>query len=198
MVPVVAKRLRIAEGQMSTIWDYRSGTPANGGTISLRACVHHIPVVPQKPGHADFDLLRQVLLAQGLMVQFSTDGDGNVALYTRANRLCYQARGGNQITCGIEHMHYLTSDPWSVKQMRSAGWCAQYLEREFAIPLQMADVEPGGSGLVKIVRKGHTSHEQISRMAGYNDRSDPGPGFDYDKCFHNARYYKAHGHFVGA
>ena len=39
------------------------------------------------------------------MVQFSTDASGNVAMFTKANRLCFQARGANSVSCGIEHMH---------------------------------------------------------------------------------------------
>jgi hypothetical protein len=107
----------------------------NGGLIGLRACVWHIPVVANVDGRGDFDTLRRVLLQQGLMVQFATDSEGNVALYTRANRLCYQARGGNQITCGVEQMHMTTGEPWSRKQLRAGGWIANYLEREFGIPL---------------------------------------------------------------
>lgn len=193
------KRLRIAgDGQRSSLLDYRDFTSPNGGPIALRACVHHIPVIPQKPGREDLDLLRQVLIGQGLMVQFGTDASGHVALYTRADRLCYHARGANSITCGIEHMHYTVGEDWTRKQLRAAAWIAQYLEREFDIPLQMADVEPGGPGVAQIVRKGHTSHRQISRMAGYNDRSDPGSGFDYEYVFSAARFYKRRGHFVGA
>jgi hypothetical protein len=197
-MPTVLKKLHIAEGVWSNIYDYRPETNPNGGRINLQACVWHIPVIRQAEGRTDLDTLRRVLLQQGLMVQFGTDGEGNVAMYTRADRLCYQARGGNSITCGVEQMHYLTSDTWSKKQFRAAGWIAQYLEREFDIPLQMADVEPGGYHAVRIVRKGHTSHEQISRMSGYNDRSDPGPGMDYEYVFHCARFFKQHGHFVGA
>ena len=196
--PEVIRTLRIAEGDKSSVFDYRGYTDPNGGPISLRACVHHIPVVRNAPGYADFDLLRQVLLAQNLMVQFSTDDDGNVALYTKADRLCWHARGANSNTCGIEHMHYTISEDWTKKQMRAAAWIAQYLEREFDIPLQMADVEPAGPGLTKIVRKGHTSHRQIARLAGYNDRVDPGPGFDYEYMFSAAKYFKQKGHFVGA
>jgi hypothetical protein len=194
--PKVVRTLKIAAGMTSSVWDY--GTPPNGGIIGLRACVHHIPVIRQTPGRGDLDVLERVLRQQGLMVQFGTDAEGNVARYTRANRLCYHARGGNQVTCGIEHMHYLTSEAWTERQMRAAGWVTQYLEREYGIPLQMANVEPAGSGVVSVVRKGHTSHRQISKLAGYNDRSDPGPGFDYDKVFALARYFKRHGHFVGA
>ena len=197
-MPTVLKTLKIAEGRRSSVFDYRGSTSPNGGRIELRACVHHIPVMRDKPGHADFDALRSVLIAQGLMVQFSTDSPGNVAMYTRADRLCYHARGANSATCGIEHMHYAISDPWRKTQMRAAAWIAQYLEREFGIPLQMADVEPGGSGIARVVRKGHTSHRQISRLAGYNDRVDPGPGFDYGYMFHAAGFFKKHGHFVGA
>lgn len=197
-MPTVAKKLRIASGQLSSIYDYRRETSPNGGVIPIRACVHHIPVVRNVAGRADFDTLRQVLLAQGLMVQYSTDTEGNIALYTQANRLCYQARGANSVSCGIEHMHYAVGEPWSKKQMRAAGWLAQYLEREHGLPLRMADVEPGGGGVARIARTGHTSHEQVSKMAGFNDRSDPGRGFDYEQVFHNARYFKAHGHFIGA
>lgn len=196
--PTVLKTLHIAQGARSSIYDYRGSTSPNGGTIALQACVHHIPVVPQMEGHKDFDALRRVLIDQGLMVQFSTDKPGNVALFTRANRLCYQARGANQLTCGIEHMHMTIGEGWAMTQFRAAGWIAQYLEREFDVPLQMADVEPNGPGLVTFARKGHTSHRQISRLAGYNDRVDPGPGFDYEYVFHCARYFKSHGHFVGA
>lgn len=197
-MPTVVKRLRIAEGTRSRIWDYRKETQPNGGRINLRACVHHIPVMPNLEGRADLDALRRVLINQGLMVQFGTDDEGDVALYTKANLLCYHARGGNQLTCGIEHMHRTTSEAWKKKQLRAAAWIAQYLEREFNIPLRMADVEPDGPGSVKIVRKGHTSHQQISRMAGYNDRSDPGQGFDYEYVFKAAQFFKRRGHFVGA
>jgi hypothetical protein len=197
-VPTVVKTLKIAKGQQSTIWDYRKETSPNGGRINLRACVWHIPVMHNTPGRGDLDALRRVLQAQGLMVQFGTDAEGNVAMYTRADRLCYHARGANSITCGVEQMHYTTGEPWSGKQLRAASWIAQYLEREFDIPLQMADVDPAGPGLAVIKRKGHTSHAQISAMAGYRDRSDPGHDFDYERVFAGARFFKAHGHFVGA
>lgn len=197
-MPTVLKKLHIAEGVYSSIYDYRQETPANGGVIKLQGCVWHIPVIRQMDGREDLDALRRILMDKDLMVQFGTDGEGNVALYTRANRLCYQARGANAISCGVEQMHLTVGDPWSKKEFRAAGWIMQYLEREFGIPLQMADVEPGGFHQAKFVRKGHTSHEQISRMAGYNDREDPGDGMDYEYCFHCARFFGTHGHFVGA
>lgn len=197
-MPRVLKTLRIGKDVRSKVWDYRAETSPNGGVIALRACVHHIPVIHQAQGRGDLDALRRVLLAQGLMVQFGTDGEGNIALYTRANRLCYHARGANSQTCGIEHMHYLTSEPWSRPQMKSAAWIAQYLERLYGLPLRMADVDRGGPGVAVITRRGHTSHQQISAMAGYNDRSDPGRGFDYEQMFGFARYFTRRGHFVGA
>lgn len=197
-MPTTLKQLRIAAGRTSTVFDYRRETPSNGGIIALRACVHHLPVIRNEPGRQDLDTLRRVLMAQGLMVQFGTDAEGNVAMYTKANRLCYHARGANSVACGIEHMHATVGEPWTERQMRAAAWVAQYLEREFGLPLQLADVEPGPGATVVIKRKGHTSHQQISRVAGFNDRSDPGKGFDYSKMFSAARYFKAHGHFVGA
>ncbi len=197
-MPTTLKHLRIAAGHTSTVFDYRRETASNGGIIALRACVHHVPVIRNEPGRQDLDTLRRVLMAQGLMVQFGTDAEGNVAMYTKANRLCYHARGANSVACGIEHMHLTTGEPWSKRQMRAAGWIAQYLEREFGLPLRMADVEPGPGATVTIKRTGHTSHQQISRVAGFNDRSDPGQGFDYSEMFSAARYFKKHGHFVGA
>ena len=197
-MPTQLKRLRITATRRSSVWDYRASTQPNGGKIDLRACVHHIPVIPNAAGRGDLDSLRSVLLAQGLMVQFGSDAEGNVALYTRPDRLCYHARGANSVTCGIEHMHYLTSEGWSKAQMRAAAWIANYLARDFGVPLQMADVEPGPGSTARIVRKGHTSHQQISRMAGYNDRSDPGRGFDYEYMFAAARFFARRGHFVGA
>jgi len=194
----VARTLRLDNKHRSRVYDYRGMTAANGGTIWLRACVHHIPVIRQMPGRQDLDALRRVLLAQGLMVQFGTDGEGNVGLYTRAKHLCYHARGGNSVTCGIEHMHYLTSESWDRRQFCAAAWVVQFLEREHGIPLRMATVDSGGPGVARIVRTGHTSHQRISQAAGYNDRSDPGPGFDYERIFRYARYFKVRGHFIGA
>jgi hypothetical protein len=197
-VATVLRTLKIAKDETSTVFDYRGSTPPNGGKINLQACVHHIPVIHNAAGRSDLDVLRKVLLDQGLMVQFGTDAEGNVAVYTRANRLCFHAKGGNQITCGIEHMHFTVTEPWRRKQFRAAAWIAQFLEREFGIPLRMAKVESNGSGRVQITRTGHTTHEQISHKAGFNDRSDPGPKFDFEQVFAAARFFKAHGHFVGA
>jgi hypothetical protein len=69
-MPTVVKTLDIAKNQQSTIWDYRQETSPNGGTIPLRACVWHIPVISNVDGRGDLDTLRRVLLDQGLMVQF--------------------------------------------------------------------------------------------------------------------------------
>src|SRR5687767_5356297 len=85
--PRVVRTLKIAAGMTSRVYDY--GSPPNGGIIGVRACVHHIPVIRNTPGRGDLDVLDRVLRAQGLMVQFGTDDEGNVARYTRANRLCY-------------------------------------------------------------------------------------------------------------
>ena len=193
----VRRTLKIAGRDTSTVFDYRHNTSPNGGRIAIQACVHHIPVISNVPGRADLDTLRQVLLNQGLMVQFGTDAEGNVAVYTPGDRLCFHARGGNSVTCGIEHMHATVQERWSKKQLRAAAWITQHIERNFGVPMRMATVEPGG-GVARITRTGHTSHEQISRAAGFNDRSDPGDGFDYEYVFRAAKFFQEHGHFVGA
>ena len=194
----VRRTLSIAGEQTSTVFDFRHVTSPNGGKIAVQACVHHIPVISNVPGRADLDTLRQVLLNQGLMVQFGTDSEGNIAVYTPPDRLCFHARGGNSVTCGIEHMHATVGEHWTKKQLRAAAWIAQFLERRAGLPLRMATVEPGGSGIARITRTGHTSHELISRNAGFNDRSDPGDGFDFEYVFEAANFFKEHGHFVGA
>jgi hypothetical protein len=196
-VPTVVKQLHIAAGAKSTIWDYRRETNPNGGHINLRACVWHIPVIRNVEGRPDLDALRSILIAQGLMVQFGNDDEGNIALYTRPDRLCYHARGGNAVTCGVEQMHLTTGEPWSLKQLRASGWIANYLRREFGIPLRMADIDAGPGSTAVVARTGHTSHAQISRMAGYNDRSDPGRDFDYEYVFHAADWFARKGHFIG-
>jgi hypothetical protein len=194
----VKRTLKIAGERKSTVFDFRHVTSPNGGKITLQACVHHIPVISNVPGRADLDTLRSVLLAQGLMVQFGTDAEGNVAMYTPADRLCFHARGGNSVTCGIEHMHATVGEAWTKKQLRAAAWIVQRLERQFGLPRRMATVEPNGPRFARITRTGHTSHEEISRAAGFNDRVDPGDGFDYDYVFHAAEFFEKHGHFIGA
>jgi N-acetylmuramoyl-L-alanine amidase len=180
-MPEVLRTLAIAVDQTSTIWDHRGETNPHGGRIALRACVHHLPGPTVRAGR---------------VFQFGTDADGNIALYTRADRLCFQANGANQASCGIEHVGGSVGEEWSAKQLRAAAWIAQYLEREFDVPLQIAHVEPNGPGLVRIVRKGHTSGRDVAHLAGFGDRIDP--AFDYEHMFHAARFFKSHGHFVGA
>jgi len=194
----IRRTLKIGGQRTSKIFDFRGVTSPNGGRIELRACVHHIPVIHNVAGRGDLDALRSVLVNEGLMVQFSTDAEGNIAMYTPADRLCFHARGANSFTCGIEHMHFTTDERWFKKQLRAAAWIAQYLEKRFDLPLEMATVEPGGAGIARIVKRGHTSHQLISQEARFNDRTDPGSGFDYEYVFHAARFFKRHGHFVGA
>jgi N-acetylmuramoyl-L-alanine amidase-like protein len=194
----IKRKLKIAGQVESTVFDFRDVTSPNGGKIALSACVHHIPVITNVPGRADLDTLRQVLLNQGLMVQFGTDAEGNVAMYTPADRLCFHARGANSVTCGIEHMHFSISEKWMKKQLRAAAWIVQRLETIHGLPLRLATVEPGGAGVARITQTGHTTHQQISAAAGFNDRVDPGAGFDFEYVFHAAGFFKEHGHFVGA
>jgi hypothetical protein len=135
-------------------------------------------------GIADFVRLRDVLVAQGLMVQNATDGDGNVALYTPMNRLCYQARGANQLSCGTEHTHMSINDPWSRRQLRASAWLVNQAKDKYELPIGNA-VLGSGSGVVRIGKRGQTTHKAVSHYAGYDDRSDPGSGYDFEyvhKC----------------
>ena len=194
MADKVLKELRGA----GKVYDYR-GTgllPANGGIIQPLIMVEHIPVVRNVKGTGDFRTLASVLKAQGLSLQAATDREGNVALYNNLNRLCFQARGANQVSCGVEHMHMTITEEWTKKQLRAAAWLWQYAEHQFGIPLRVARIT-SGPGRIGVLRRGHTSHRRVSMAAGFNDRSDPGPGFDWEYVRKAALFFKSHGHFVG-
>lgn len=166
---------------MGTVFDWRdtNWSQPNGGIIKLLLFVQHIPVVPNLAGIADFVRLRDVLVAQGLMVQNATDRDGNVALYTQMNRLCYQARGANQFSCGTEHMHMTIGETWSKQQLRASAWLVNQAKEKHDLPAAMGELGRG-NGIARVVRHGQTSHRLVSWAAGFNDRVDPGPGYDWE------------------
>ena len=148
---------------MGAIYDYRAFTVPNGGAIRPLVFVQHIPVIRQMDGRVDLDVLWRVLVGQGLMVQRGTDGEGNVAKYTQLDRLCFHARGANAISCGVEHMHLTTAESWSERQLNAAAYCAWEAREKAGVPLE---------------RRGQTTHEAVSRHAGFNDRSDPGEFYE--------------------
>ena len=186
---------------MGKVYDWRtsSWTPSNGGKIPVHAFVHHIPVIRNVKGIADFIRLRDVLVAQGLMVQTATDREGNAALYTPFNSLCYQARGANSFTTGCEHMHFSTSEDWSKSQLRASAWLVNLCKEKHNTPaLQRAQLARGAQGVARVTRKGQTTHEAVSKAAGYHDRSDPGPKYDWEYVNHCVRFFRKRGHFHNA
>lgn len=181
------------------VYDWRASdwTPVNGGRITPLVFVQHIPVVPNLDGIADFIRLRDVLVAQGLMVQSATDRDGNVALFTPFDYLCYQARGANSVSCGCEHMHMSTSEGWTEKQFRAAAWVVNLAKNKHDIPASGGELG-SGNGAVRVLGRGQVSHQRVSQAAGYNDRSDPGPGYDFAHVRELVIYWREHETFVGA
>lgn len=194
--PRVIKTIR----GMGKIYDFRTtGLLApSGGLIRPLIMVEHIPVVPNMPGIGDFLALARVLNAQNLSLQAATDTEGHVALYTPLNRLCWQARGANSISCGVEHMHMSINEDWSKKQLRASAWLWQYAEREFGIPLRVAKIGDGPGATVSVFKRGHTSHKRVAAAAGFNDRSDPGGKYDWEYVRAAVLFFKRHGHFEGA
>ena len=191
------KVLRTLRGA-GKVFDYR-GTgllPPSGGRIRPLIMVEHIPVVPNAKGTSDFKLLARILKQQGLSLHAATDAEGNVALYNNLDRLCFQARGANQVSCGVEHMHMTVDEPWTRKQLNAAAWLWCLAKRDFAIPMRIARLSPG-AGKVGVLRRGHTSHKRVSQAAGFNDRSDPGPGFDYKYVRRAGIFFRQNGHFDG-
>jgi hypothetical protein len=180
-VPHGGRKLKTIKG-MGSIYDWRTSpwTPANGGRIRPLVFVQHIPVVSNIAGIADFVRLRDVLVAQGLMVQNATDAEGNVAMFTPMDVLCYQARGANQVSCGTEHMHASIGEEWSQKQFRAAAWLVNQALDKFGIPAFNGELG-GGNGTVRVIQRGQVSHMRVSQAAGFNDRSDPGPGYDWER-----------------
>ncbi len=185
-----------------TIYDFRgtglcppvrdnSGKPVK---IKPLVLVEHIPVVANRQGIEDGIRLANVLTAQGLAVQSATDSEGNVYRYTNLDDLCWQARGANAVGCGTEHMHLTIGEPWSERQMRAAAWLAVLAEDRQGVPLRNGTLI-SGPGVVKVKRRGHVGHAYVSRAAGFNDRSDPGPGFDRQHMYELARHFQRTGKF---
>jgi hypothetical protein len=208
-VPHDGKILKTVRG-MGTVYDWRdsSWTRANGGRITARLGVQHIPVIPNVDGFGDLITLVNVLLAQGLMVQQGTDAEGNVGLFVPGNILCFQARGANQVSWGTEHMHMKpVGEPWSKRQLRASAWIIQLNRRQYGTGRGRASVGDG-SGVVRVIRGGQTTHRRISECAGFHDRSDPNGDvdtaghlpahYDFEYVDHCVTFFERHGHFEGA
>jgi N-acetylmuramoyl-L-alanine amidase len=190
------RSIRTIPGMGGKVFDFR-GTglcPPNGGRIRPLVMVHHIPVVAQMPGVADFEKLGRILRGKGLAIQAATDAEGNVALFTRFDELCFGHRGANQVGCGVEHMHLTVDKEFTERQMRAAAWCANQVWVSFGIPPRRGILLPG-DGRVSVQRRGHTSHKNVSKKAGFNDRSDPGSNFSYGHLYELTRFYNQHHRF---
>jgi hypothetical protein len=201
------KKLKTIKG-MGTVYDWRDSPWTNKGVthgkIKPLIYVQHIPVVPNKPGIIDFVTLRNVLVAQGLMIQSSTDAEGNVALYTHFDVLCYQARGANSFSCGTEHMHMATGEHWNKRQLRAMAWLIQLAEHKHGLPNTRGRLA-SGSGVARVIRRGQVWHSEVSDAARFHDRSDPWgkpPRHDmheiWDYVQHCIKFFSKHGHFEGA
>jgi hypothetical protein len=187
--------VRTIPGMGGKVYDYR-GTglcPPNGGRIRPLFMVHHIPVVRNIAGTQDFVILGNILRGKGLAIQAATDAEGNVALYTRFDDFCYGHRGANQIACGVEHMHWDVNEPWPENHMRAAAWCAAQVWVSYSIPPRGAMLGKGRPVVPK--RRGHTTHKMVSDLASYNDRSDPGKGFNFPHLYELTRFFREHGRF---
>jgi hypothetical protein len=181
---------------MGTVWDYRHMTAPNGGKIKPLVLVEHIPVIRQMSGRADLDVLRRVLIQQGLMVHHGTDAEGNVALYTNSDVLNFHARGVNSASAGTEHMHATTAESWTQKQINASAWLSARLKRRQDLP-HFNGILGRGSGFATVKRAGHVTHEAVSKAAGFNDRSDPGDKYEalMAEIRERAIFFNQHGRF---
>jgi hypothetical protein len=191
-------------GTTGLLYDWR-GTgmcpPVRSGGRTVKIgpviMVEHIPVVRNVVGPGDFHTLANVLKAQGLSLQAATDAEGNVCFYANLNDLCWQARGANQVSCGVEHMHWSTSEPWTRKQFLASAWLWHHAWKNQGIPCKQGTLFYGAPGVATVTSPGHVSHELVSRYAGYNDRTDPGDKYDWQLVRKAALYFRKHGTFKG-
>jgi hypothetical protein len=194
------KSRRKIPGMGGSVFDFR-GTglcpPVPHDHIRPLIMVHHIPVVHQAEGIGDFRTLAEILVSSGKSIQASTDAEGNVALFAHWDELCWGQRGANTVGCGVEHMHFATSKTFTEQQMRAAAWCANQVRMKHNIPPQRGILLPSlpGKFQVRVQRRGHTSHMNVSKKAGYNDRTDPGPNFDYAHLYELTKFYAEHKRF---
>lgn len=186
------------------VFDYRGtglcpGVKQDGRYVRIKPLimVEHIPVLPNQKGLGDFLQLGDILRERGLNLQAATDSEGHIALFNDLNVLCWQAKGANQVSCGVEHMHMTVGEEWTRKQLCASAYLWVRAERNHDIPIQGAKIRAGGPGVIRVVRKGHTSHRRVSAAAGFHDRSDPGPGYDWAFVKHAALYYRRKDTFVG-
>lgn len=130
------RSVRTVEGMGGKVFDFRETglCPPNGGRIRPLVMVHHIPVVENAVGLADFQKLANILKGAGRGIQAATDAEGNVALFTRWDELCFGQLGANSLACGVEHMHLKVREKWTEKQMRAAAWCSWRVWKSFNIP----------------------------------------------------------------
>jgi hypothetical protein len=202
------RSVRTVPGMGGKVFDFR-GTglcPPNGDfRIRPLVFVHHIPVVENAHGLADFEKLGGILRGQRLAIQAATDAEGNVALFTRLDEFCNGHLGANHLACGAEHMHVTLDEEWTEEQMRAAAWLANRAWDSFGIPPRRAKLLPGdgffgpdGFVLTKPVgvqRRGHTSHKNVSAKIGSGQRSDPGPKFSFKHLYELTRFFHEHRRF---
>ena len=201
------RSIRTVPGMGGKVFDYR-GTglcPPNGGKIRPLVFVQHIPLIPNAIGVADFQRLGRSLKSQGLAIQAATDAEGNVALFTRMDDLCFGHLGANSLACGAEHLHLNVDEEWTEPQMRAAAWLANRAWDAFGIKPRRAILKPGAGHKegtkfvldrpVSVQRRGHTSHENVSSLIGSHQRSDPGRKFSFRHLYELTRFFHKHGRF---
>jgi hypothetical protein len=204
--------VKTVPGMGGKVFDFR-GTgllpPKPGGPIRPLVFVHHIPVVENAVGLADFEKLASILKGGGLAIQAATDAEGNVALFSRLDEKCFGHLGANHLACGAEHMHLDVNEKWTEKQMRAAAWLSHRAWRSFGIPPRRAILLPGAGHFdsdhvfhldepVGVQRRGHTSHENVSAKIDSHQRFDPGPKFSFKHLYELTRFFREHHTFEGA
>lgn len=177
-------------GMGGRFYDFRNTglLPPSGGRIRVLVAVEHIPVIRQMPGIDDAYVLANVLNGQDLSLQAWTDAHGNAGQFNYLDRLCWQARGANAISYGVEHMHLTVSEDWTERQFRAAAYIAWRGWKYQGVPLRGGWLG-SGNGYVTVRRTGHVGHKAVSDKAGYHDRQDPGPGFRWGHVYNLAEHY---------
>jgi hypothetical protein len=84
------------------------------------------------------------------------------------------------------------------RQYRAAAWLTWWVHKNHGVPVQLGRLKNAGPGLARVTRRGHVTHAHVSDVAGFHDRTDPGPLFSRSHVFELAGWYEAHRSFAHA
>jgi len=152
-------------GNGRNYWGDRPGDP--------KIIVLHATEGTNLTGTTDLDILKQVLMEQGLSVHVGIDGEGNSAKYVNGSKKAYHVAAYNGVALGIEQIGSSDQTSWPDKQVNKAAEWIAYWSKEYNIPIQRS------------TSRGVCSHADLGDRGG--NHGDPGSGYPWDKVLKKAK-----------